>query len=73
MQYWLRMTLTETLRKAVRDSKVTLYRIGLDSGVKRQSLERFMAETQSLRLDMADRLATYFGLELRPAARRRKG
>jgi plasmid maintenance system antidote protein VapI len=66
------MTLTETLRKAVRDSKLTLYRIGLDSGVKRQSLERFMANRQSLRLDMADKLAAFFRLELRPAKGRRK-
>lgn len=67
------MTITETLRKAIRDSGLTLYAIGRDSGVKRQSLERFMAGTQSLRLDMADRLAAYFGLELKPTVRRQKG
>ena len=31
---------------------------------------RFVRGSQSLRLDMADRLAAYFGLELRP---KRKG
>jgi hypothetical protein len=34
------------------------------------SISRFVAGKQSLRLDVADKLAAYFGLELRP---RQKG
>ncbi len=60
------ITMTDTLRKAVRRSKRSLYAIAAGAKVKRPSLSRFMAGTQSLRLDMADRLAGYFGLELRP-------
>lgn len=67
------MTMTQTLRKAVRDSGLSLYAIAAGSGLTRPSLSRFMAGTQSLRLDMADKLAEYFGLELKPAGRRRKG
>jgi plasmid maintenance system antidote protein VapI len=33
--------------------------------LKRASIMRFLRGEQSLRLDMADRLAAYFGLELR--------
>jgi plasmid maintenance system antidote protein VapI len=65
-------TMTQTLRKAVRDSGLSLYAIAAAAGLKRPSLSRFMAGTQSLRLDMADRLAAYFGLELR-TRRGRKG
>ena len=35
-----------------------------DSGVARASIQRFIDGRQSLRLDMADRLADYFGLTL---------
>jgi transcriptional regulator with XRE-family HTH domain len=66
------MTLTETIRRAIRDSGLSLYAIGRDAGVKRQSLERFMAGKQSLRLDMADKLAEFLGIECR-CVKRRKG
>ena len=69
----LRMTMTQTLRKAIRDSGLSLYAIAAGTGLKRPSLSRFRAQTQSLRLDMADKLAAFFELELKPAARRRKG
>lgn len=70
----LLMTMTRTLRKAVRESGLSLYAIAAAARLTRPSLSRFMAQTQSLRLDMADRLAGYFGLELKPAVRRpRKG
>ncbi len=60
------MTITETLRKAIRDSGQSLYAIAAATGVTRPSLSRFMAGTQSLRLDMADKLAVYFRLTLLP-------
>jgi plasmid maintenance system antidote protein VapI len=43
------------------------------TGVTRASIMRFVAGRRSLRLDMADRLATHFGLELRAKRRERKG
>jgi len=67
-------TMTETLKRAIRKSRLSLYAIAAASGVKRPSLSKFMSDQQSLRLDMADRLAEYFELVLTPkhAARRRK-
>ena len=41
-----------------------------ETGVTRASIMRFVKGTQFLRLDMADRLAAHFGLELRA---KRKG
>jgi hypothetical protein len=37
-----------------------------DSGVLRQSLMKFVRGETSLRLDIADTLAEYYGLELKP-------
>ena len=42
-----------------------------ETGVKRQSLMRFVRGEQSLRLDMADRLAAYFGIECKRIKRER--
>lgn len=63
-------TMTETLKRTIRESGLSLYAIAAATGLKRPSLSRFMAGMQSLRLDMADRLAAYFELELRPAKRK---
>ena len=48
-----------------------MYALAAASGVTRPSLSLFIRGRQSLRLDMADKLAAYFKLELRPAARRK--
>ena len=53
------------LREAIRGSGLSLTRIEADTGVQRASLSRFMAGRRTLRLDMADRLATYFRLTVR--------
>lgn len=39
------------------------------TGVKRQSMMKFLRGEQSLRLDLADRLAEHFGIEIRQKAR----
>lgn len=64
------MTMTEALKKAIADSGMPTLRISDESGVARASLIRFIDGKRSLRLDMADKLATYFELEL--TKRRRK-
>jgi plasmid maintenance system antidote protein VapI len=64
-------SMTEVIRQAVLESGLPLLRIAEVAGVERASLSRFMAGKRSLRLDLADRLAAYFGLELRRT--RRKG
>ena len=62
-------TMTDTLRQAIRESGLPMLRIAKESGVERVSLIRFARGDQSLRLDIADRLAAYFGLELRSVKR----
>ena len=64
-------TMTEILRQAIADSGMTFIGIERETGITRQSLMKFARGEQSLRLDLADRLAAYFGIECRPA--RRKG
>jgi len=56
-------TITETLRRAVRSSGESLYEISKAAGFNANSLARFMRGEQSLRLDRADRLAQYLGID----------
>jgi plasmid maintenance system antidote protein VapI len=56
--------LTDVLRRAIRDSGLPLLRLAQDAGVERASLSRFVRGKNSLRLDVADKLARYFGLTL---------
>jgi plasmid maintenance system antidote protein VapI len=63
-------TITDVLRRTIAASGMALIAIERATGVKRASVMRFLRGRQSLRLDMADRLADFFGLELRP---KRKG
>lgn len=69
-------TLTETLRQAIRErleSGLPMLTLATETGIERTSLLRFARGTQSLRLDIADRLAAYFGLELQPTKAKGKG
>jgi hypothetical protein len=58
--------LTEALRRAISDSGLSFKALEKETGVLRQSLMKFARREQSLRLDLADKLAVYFKLELRP-------
>jgi transcriptional regulator with XRE-family HTH domain len=62
--------MTDPLKKALAASGMTYLELERATGVERASIMRFVTGKQSLRLDKADRLAGYFGLELR---RKRKG
>lgn len=64
--------LTTALQQAIRDSKMGFRELERETGVIRQSLMKFMRNEQSLRLDIADKLAAYFALELK-STRQRKG
>lgn len=55
--------MTQLLRKALAETD-SLAAVERATGVKRQSLARFMRGEQSLRLDLADRLAEYFDLRI---------
>jgi plasmid maintenance system antidote protein VapI len=58
--------LTTALKQAIAESELSFKALERATGVKRQSLMKFMAGEQSLRLDMADKLAIYFDLQLAP-------
>ena len=58
--------LTAVLRDAIAESGIPYMALSRDTGVARASIQRFVDGRQSIRLDMADRLAGFFALELTP-------
>ena len=62
-------TMTEAIREAIAESELSFKALERETGVLRQSLMKFAAGKQTLRLDSADKLAEFFGIEVR----RRKG
>ena len=71
MKHTPHQTLTEALRAAIDDSGLPNLTIANGAGVERTSLIRFRRGELSLRLDNADRLAEFFGLELVPRKKRK--
>ncbi len=63
--------MSELLRQAIQEADALLP-IERATGIRRYALRRFRDGKQSLRLDLADKLAAHFGIECRPP-RRRKG
>lgn len=57
-------TLTDALRDAINESELSFKRLEAETGVLRQSLMKFARGETSLRLDLADRLTEYFGLQI---------
>jgi hypothetical protein len=69
------MTISEALREQVNmaiDSGITFAALERHTGILRQSLMKFARGQQSLRLDRADLLATFFELELKPVKPRKR-
>jgi hypothetical protein len=62
--------ISDVIRRAILESGRSFKALERETGVKRQSLMKFSRGEQSLRGDLMDRLAIFFGLELRP---KRKG
>jgi plasmid maintenance system antidote protein VapI len=62
--------LRSTIRDAVEQGRTTYKGLERETGVSRLSIMRFVKAGQFLRLDLADKLAAYFGLELQA---KRKG
>jgi transcriptional regulator with XRE-family HTH domain len=58
--------MTEKLRHAVENSELSFHELERQTGVLRQSLMKFARGETSLRLDLADKLAAFFELELKP-------
>jgi len=63
--------MTETLKQTIAESGMSFRGLETATGIKRQSLMKFMRDEQSLRLDIADKLAEYFGLALQPTKKRK--
>lgn len=57
--------LTNPLRQAIVESRIPYKALSRETGVTRASIQRFVDGKNSLRLDIADRLAAYFGLKLK--------
>jgi len=57
-------SITIRLRDAINGSPLSFKALERETGVLRQTLMTFSRSERSLRLDNADKLAEYFGLEL---------
>ncbi len=57
-------TLSEVLRRAIVESGETYLGLSKATAVTRASIQRFVEGRNSLRLDIADRLAEHLGLAL---------
>jgi transcriptional regulator with XRE-family HTH domain len=65
--------ITDPLRQAIHESGLPMLRLSNETGIIRASLIRFARGDTSLRLDVADKLAAYFGLKLRPEETTKRG
>jgi plasmid maintenance system antidote protein VapI len=57
-------SMTDTLRQCIVESGEAYIALERATGVKRASIMRFVRGETSLRLDLADKLAAHFGLEV---------
>ena len=62
--------ISEILRAAINASELSFLALERETGVIRQSLMPFARGEAGINIDAADKLAAYFGLELRPATRK---
>jgi ribosome-binding protein aMBF1 (putative translation factor) len=60
----LNMSLSKQLRNAIKTSGVSLYRIAKDADIPYSVVHRFANEERQIKLDVADKLAKYFGMKL---------
>ena len=61
--------ISELLRRTIAESGISYNALQRETGVTRASIMRFVRGDQSIRLDMADRLAAYFRLSLTAEAK----
>lgn len=61
-----KLPISDLLRRTIKESGVPLLVLERETGVTRASIRRFVNGQQTLRLDMADKLASYFKLGLLP-------
>lgn len=63
-------TISETLRALINASELSFLALERETGVIRQSLMPFARGESGINIHAADKLAAYFGLELRPATQK---
>jgi hypothetical protein len=64
------LPITDLLRKTINESGVPFLTLEQKTGVLRQSLMKFARGDTSIHLDSADQVARFYGLELRPVAKK---
>jgi hypothetical protein len=57
--------LRRTIADAIEQGRTNYLTLERETGITRASIRRFVNRQHSLRLDVADQLAAFFGLELR--------
>lgn len=65
-------TMADLIREALMDRTESLRAIERATGVKHPSMVNFLSGKRSFHLDSADKLAAYFGIEVRRPKRRQK-
>ena len=63
-------TIAEVLRNAIEESGQSVYGIAKAADIPQPVLHRFYAGERDLTLATANKLAVYFGLELKPKGKR---
>lgn len=63
--------ISDLLRQTIIESGIPFLTLEQETGITRASIMRFVRGKQFLRLDLADRLAAYFDLELRVKRKRK--
>jgi plasmid maintenance system antidote protein VapI len=67
------MTVTDALRRAINTADTSRYLISKATGIHQATLSRFIHGERGLDGSSIDKLAEYFGLELKPSRRSIKG
>ena len=57
-------TVSEHIRAAIAEGKLSRYRIALDTGITESTLSRFVRGERGLSMEAIDTLAEYLGLEV---------
>lgn len=70
--YVVPMNVTETLRRAIKQSGMSRYEIAKETGIAQSMLSRFVTARRGLSLGAVDRLAAFLKLELVERSTRRK-
>ena len=60
-------SLSETLKRAIRESEMTQYQIAKRARISQIMISRFLSGERDIRLQTADRLANALGLKLIPS------